>query len=296
MSRNEDVQQRKRIIDDKSRERLLAGIPVAERRLDLTGKSTAVLEGGDGPPMVLLHGGIETGGVYWAPVISSLAERYRLVVPDIAGLGESAPLDHLDPGAFSDWLAALIRQTCDERPTLIAHSLPGSLAARFAVHHADLLRELVLYGAPGVGPYRIPLGLMVTAIRFNMRPSERNNARFADWAFLDPDRTRRRNAEWYDVFMAYGLSRGAVPHVKRTMRQLVKAGSKKITDADLQSIGVPVALLWGKRDRMVPRRIAELASAKFMWPLQLVDDAGHVPHIEQPDAFLDALRAALMNP
>lgn len=284
------------LADEEARGRLLAGIPVTQRRLDLAGVSTAVLEGGEGPPMVLLHGGIETGGVYWAPVISSLAERYRLVIPDVPGLGESAPLDQLDPGAFSDWLASLIRQTAEEQPTLIAHSLPGSLAARFAVHHGDLLRGLVLYGAPGVGPYRIPLGLLVTAIRFNLRPSERNNARFADWAFLDPDRTRRQDAEWYDVFMAYGLSRGAVPHVKRTMRQLIKAGSKQITDAELRGIDVPVALLWGARDRMVPLRIGELASSRFEWPLHLVDDAGHVPHIEQPEAFLDALRASLPDP
>ena len=40
-------------------------------------------------------------------------------------------------------------------------------------------------------------------------------------------------------------------------------------------------------------RIAELASAKFGWPLHVVEDAGHVPHIEQPDTFLQALRAAL---
>ena len=41
---------------DAARERLLAGIPVTERRLELAGVSTAVLEGGDGPPIVLLHG------------------------------------------------------------------------------------------------------------------------------------------------------------------------------------------------------------------------------------------------
>jgi pimeloyl-ACP methyl ester carboxylesterase len=80
------------------------------------------------------------------------------------------------------------------------------------------------------------------------------------------------------------------------MRQLVKAGSRQISDADLQGIGVPVALIWGKRDRMVPLRIAELASSRFGWPLHVVDDVGHVPHIEQPEAFLGALRAALAQP
>jgi len=296
MSRNQDVQQRRRIMDDESRERLLAGIPVTERRLELAGISTAVLEGGEGPPMVLLHGGIETGGVYWAPVIPRLAESHRLVIPDVPGLGESEPFARLDAVAFAEWFEALLQLTCDEKPVLIAHSLDGSLAARFATQHGDLLRGLVLYGAPGVGHYRLPLGLLVTAVRFSLKPSERNNARFADWAFLDPARTRRRDPAWYDAFMAYGLSRGADPQVKRTMRQLIKAGSKQISDAELQGIDVPVALLWGKRDRMVPVRIAELASSKFKWPLQLVDDAGHVPHIEQPDAFLDALRTALMNP
>jgi pimeloyl-ACP methyl ester carboxylesterase len=279
--------------DEGLRRRMLAGIPVAERRLDVAGISTSVLEGGDGPPMVLLHGGIETGGVYWAPVLSGLAENYRLVVPDVPGLGESEPFTRLDSVAFGEWFAELIRLTCDETPTLIAHSLDGSLAADFAMRHADLLRALVLYGAPGIGPYRIPLGLLVTAIRFSVRPSERNNARFADWAFLDPARTRRRDPKWYDAFMAYGLMRGRVPHVKRTMRQLVKAGSKQISDDQLRGIDVPVDLIWGRLDRMAPLRIAQLASSKFDWPLHVIDDVGHVPHIEQPEAFLASLRAAV---
>ncbi|MEO8423788.1 MAG: alpha/beta hydrolase [Actinomycetota bacterium] len=296
MSGHQDVQERgRRSTDDRARARLLAGIPVTERRLDLAGVSTAVLEAGEGPPMVLLHGGIETGGVYWGPVISRLAESHRLVVPDVPGLGVSEPVARLDDVIFAEWFATLLQVTCGEKPTLLAHSLHGSLAARFATQHGDLLRGLVLYGAPGVGHYRLPLGLLVTAVRFDLRPSERNNARFADWAFLDPVLTRRRDPEWYDAFMAYGRSRGAIPHVKRTMRQLIKAGSKQISDAELHGIDFPVALLWGRRDRMVPLRLAELASSTFGWPLHVVEDAGHVPHIEQPEAFLRALDAALLE-
>ena len=69
-----------------ARQRLVAGLPVTERRVEPAGVSTAVLEAGDGPPLVLLHGGIQCGGVYWAPVISRLAERHRVVVPDLPGL------------------------------------------------------------------------------------------------------------------------------------------------------------------------------------------------------------------
>jgi len=296
MTRQQDVQELGwRSTDDGARKRLLAGVPVTERRLEVAGLATTVLEGGDGSPMLLLHGGIETGGVYWAPVIPRLSESHRLVVPDLPGVGESEPAERMGAETFSRWFAELLRMTCDEKPTLIAHSLLGSLAARFATQHGDVLAKLMLYGTPGVGPYRIPLGLMVTAIRFDLRPTERNNARFADWAFLAADRTREQDPEWYDSFMAYGLSRGAVPSVKRTMRQLVKAGSKQISDHELQRIDVPTALISGRRDRMVPLRIAELASSRFGWPLHVIEDAGHVPHIERPDDFLQAVRAALAD-
>ncbi|MGH2369080.1 MAG: alpha/beta fold hydrolase, partial [Chloroflexota bacterium] len=141
-----------------ARQRMLAGIPLTARRLRVAGVSTAVLEGGSGPPVVLLHGGIECGGAYWAPAISHLAEHYHLIIPDVPGLGESEPAARLDAVTFADWLAALLQVTCDEKPALIAHSLLGSMAARFAAQHGDLLRQLVVYGVHGIGPYRMPLG------------------------------------------------------------------------------------------------------------------------------------------
>jgi pimeloyl-ACP methyl ester carboxylesterase len=272
-----------------ARRRLLAGVPVTERRLRPAGVSTVVLEGGDGPPLVLLHGGIECGGAYWAPVIAPLAERHRVIVPDVPGLGESQPVDRLDAATFADWFAALLRETCEEQPTLIAHSLGGSVAARFAAAHSDLLRSLVIYAAPGIGPYRMPLGLRVVAIRFAIRPSDRNEERFERWAFFDLDRARRRDPQWFKAFGAYTQTRATVGHVKRTMRQLIKDGTKQIPDAELGRIEIPTSLVWGRHDRFVPLELAESASARLGWPLHVIDAAGHVPHIEQADAYLRAL-------
>jgi 2-hydroxymuconate-semialdehyde hydrolase len=289
-----EVKERGRgIAGEDARERLLSGVPVTERRLQLAGVSTAVLEGGDGPPLVLLHGGIECGGAYWAPVLDALADRHRVIVPDLPGLGESEPVVRLDAAGFADWFAALVRETCQERPTLIAHSLDGSLAARFAVAHGDLLRRLVIYAAPGIGPYRVPLGLRVMAMRFGLRPTKRNAERFDRFAFYDFDQARRRDPAWFEAFSAYTRLRAAVPHVKRTMGQLLKAGTKQVPNAELRRIEVPTTLLWGAHDRFVPLGLAEGASTRLGWPLHVIDDTGHAAHIEQPDAFLRALHAAL---
>jgi 2-hydroxymuconate-semialdehyde hydrolase len=270
-----------------ARPTMLAGLAARPRRLDLAGASTAVLEAGDGPPLVLLHGGIECGGAVWAPVVARLAERHRVVVPDLPGLGESDPVPKLDAATFAAWFIALLEHACDGPPVLVAHSLGGSLAARFATEHGERLQRLVLYAAPGVGRYRMPIGLRVTAIRFALRPSERNAERFDRWAFHDYDRARREDAEWFAAFAAYTLARARVPHVKRAMRGLIGAGTKQVPGLD--RLEPPATLLWGRHDRFVPLGLAEAASARLGWPLRVIDEAGHVPHIEQSDAFLEAL-------
>jgi len=55
---------------------------------------------------------------------------------------------------------------------------------------------------------------------------------------------------------------------------------------------VPTSLIWGRQDRVMRLRIAETASARYGWPLHVIEDAGHFS-IEQPEAFRAALRAAL---
>jgi 2-hydroxymuconate-semialdehyde hydrolase len=278
---------------DNARTLMLDRLPVTERRLQVAGVSTVVLEAGNGPPLVLLHGGIECGGAIWAPVVSRLAQSHRLVIPDLPGLGESDPVSRLDFAVFGEWFAALVEQTCTEEPMLIAHSLGGSLAAHFAAQQSDLLRRLVIYATPAIGRYRMPLGLRVVAIRFALRPTERNAERFDRWAFFDYDRARGKDPEWFEAFSAYTRSRADVPHVKRTMRKLIGSCTKQISDAELRRIAVTTALVWPRHDRFVPLSLAEEASARLKWPLQVVEDTGHAAHIERPEAFLDALRVAL---
>ena len=274
-----------------TRAAMLDGTPLTERRLRPCDISTAVLEAGDGPPLVLLQGGIECGAAYWAPVASGLAAHRRVIAPDAPGLGESEPVGRLDGETFDDWFAALLDLTCDEPPDLVAHSLLGTAAARFAVRHGDRLRRLVIYGAPGVGPYRMPLGLRVVAVRFGLRPTPHNAERFERWAFADLDRARRTDPEWFAAFSDYTRSRATVAHTKKAMRQLIRDCTRRVPDSDLRRIETPTALLWGRHDRFVDLGLATAAAARLGWPLRVIDDAGHVPHIEQPAAFVRAVLA-----
>jgi 2-hydroxymuconate-semialdehyde hydrolase len=210
------------------RQQMLAGVPVTARTIEVDGVATAVLEAGDGPPLLLLHGGIECGGVMWTPVLSRLAEHRRIVVPDIPGLGDSAPVARLDVDTFGRWVTALVERLGLEQPTVVAHSLIGSLTARFATRHRGLVARLVIYAAPAVDAYRMPLRLRYVAIRFAVHPSARNAERFERFALLDLDATRRRDPRWFAAFDAYTRARARVPHVKKTMRQLVATATKRI--------------------------------------------------------------------
>jgi 2-hydroxymuconate-semialdehyde hydrolase len=174
--------------------------------------------------------------------------------------------------------------------------LLGSVAARFAVGHGRLLRRLVLIGVPGIGPYRMPLGLLMAAIRRDLWPTERNLERFLPWPFLHPESVREQDPAWFRAFLAYMLEREIVPHVKRTMRGLIRAGTQRVSDAELRSIDIPAALVWGRHDRMVPVGLAERGHATFGWPLAVIEECGHVPFLERPNEFIAALRAALHRP
>ncbi len=278
------------------RERILAGTPLSAHAYEVAGTTTSVLEGGDGPPMVLLHGAIECGGVMWTPAVSGLVGDYHLIVPDVPGLGESTPMSRIDLDTFSAWFRGLLDKVGVGKPILVAHSLIGTLAARLAARQSSLLSRLVIYASPGVVRYRMPIGLRYRALRFAVRPTARNFERFQRFALLDRDATRERDPMWFDSFSDYALARAHAPGVKATMGQLFTTQTKEIPPDELARIRVPTALLWGRDDRMVPIAMAESAAARLHWPLFTVEGAAHVPHIEQPRLFVDVLRAACSIP
>jgi pimeloyl-ACP methyl ester carboxylesterase len=295
MSRQRTVEHDREEAGAQARRRLLAGAPGTERRLELAGVSTAVLEGGDGPPVVLLHGQGGWAGV-WLPVIAGLAGTRQVVAPDLPGLGASRATGG-PPGAETAlaWLGELIDRTCASPPVLVGVSLGGSIAARFAAGHSDRLTGLVLSGMGGlVGKVRLPPRMLLALVRHSVRPTERSALGMLRQVSVDVERARRRAGERWAPSRAYSLELARTPSVRRANRRLLRElGLRQIPPEELARIGVPTTLIWGRQDRVMPVAAAQAASTRYGWPLEVIEDAGHFLGVDQPEAFQRALERAL---
>jgi pimeloyl-ACP methyl ester carboxylesterase len=270
----------------------LSGLPVTERRLQSAGASTAVLEGGDGPPMVLLAG--EFAAV-WMRVIPDLVTTHHVIAPDLPGLGASEmPDGPLDADAALAWLDELINQTCATPPVLVGKGVGGALAARFTIDHSDRVDRLVLVDTYGLDRFRPPPGMALSFIGVLLRPSERRLQRsFRNYCFVDLDGVRAAMGERYEWMAAYALDRFRTPSVKTAMRSLFRVLASTIPSENLDRITVPTSLIWGRHDVAMRLNIAEAASVRHGWPLYVIENARDDPAIEQPAAFLEVLRTAL---
>lgn len=279
---------------DDARERLLAGIPVTEQRLSLAGISTAVLEGGDGPPIVLLHG---PGGhaAKWLRVIPDLVKTHRLVAPDLPGHGISEVIHGaLDVDRVLAWLGELIERTCKSPPALVGKILGGAIAARFASGRGDRLDRLILVDTLGLRPFQPTPEFGLALTNFMAHPTEETHDGLWRRCAFDLDFLRRQMGENWERLKAYNLDRARTPSLKATQRRLMEQfGMPALPPADLARITVPTTLIWGRHDLATPLPTAEAASARYGWPLHVIENAADDPPLEQPEAFLEALRVAL---
>jgi FAD/FMN-containing dehydrogenase/pimeloyl-ACP methyl ester carboxylesterase len=271
-----------------ARERLLAGLPVTERRLELAGVSTALLEGGEGPPVVLLHG---PGGnaTHWLRVIPSLVTDHRVVAPDLPGQGSSeVPDGVLDGERVMAWLSELIARTCVSPPLLVGNALGGAIAARFAGDHRDRVGRLVLVDAIGLTAFEPAPEFGRALHAFLADPTERTHDGLWQHCARNLDALRERMGERWEPFRTYNVDRARRPSVQAALGALLEEFGGP---ADLARITVPAAFIWGRHDLATPLAVAESESARHRWPLHVIEDCADDPPIEQPEAFLSALRA-----
>ena len=276
------------------RVRLLAGMAITHQRLELAGVSTSLLEGGEGPCVLLLH---EQGefAERWMRVMPDLVKTHRVVAPDLPGHGSSRILNGgLSPQLVSSWLDALIDRTCASPPTIVGHMVGGAIATRFAIEHPEKVGGLVLVDSFGLARFRPSPRFVLALVRYLVRPSQRSHERMLDRCMADLDAVRAEMGADWDPMEAYLVDRILTPDVKSAVGAVMKSlGVPRIAREDLGSITVPTTLIWGEEDPVTRVKVARATAARFGWPLHVIEGAGDDPPVEQPEAFVEALRRSL---
>lgn len=284
----------KTMTDVGSRERLLAGVPVRERRLELEGVSTTMLEGGSGAPVVLLHGPGEHAPK-WMQVLPALVATHRVIAPDLPGHGASEVTGGpLTAERVLAWLGALIARTCSSPPALVGQTLGGGIAARFAIAHGDRISRLVLADALGLAPFQPAPEFAEALHAYLAAPDGRTFEALWRRCAFDLDGVRDRLGERWDDYTAYTLDRAVAPGASDALMALMEQfGFPPIPPEDLARIAVPTTLIWGRHDLATSLSVAEAASTRYGWPLHVIEKAGDDPATDQPERFVEVLLAVL---
>ena len=292
MSKQEVVVNRVVPDAEAARERLVSDLPVSERQLTPAGIHTTLLEGGDGPPVLFLQAEF---ALVWLRVIPRLVTTHRVIVPELPGIGGSAlPEGPYDVDVALRWLGNLIEQTCDSPPVLVGKGPAGALALRFAVERSHRLAGLVLVDTHGLRRFRPSPRMALSFVGLMLQPTpQRVERSLGTYCLTDLDQVRQDMGDRWEWFSALALNHFSSSKARQAMRSLLPRLGRPLPTEDLARNSVPTALIWGRDDVGMPIRVAEEASARFHWPLHVIEGARDEPAIEQPEAFLTALDTRL---
>jgi len=245
------------------------------------GARCRVLEGGSGMPVVFLHG---AGGLLADnPFLDRLAARYHVFAPELPGYGESTGeelLEDMLDFTLHGW--DVVGALGLARPHLVGHSMGGMIAAEMAAVAPHDLDRLVLVAAAGLWIEEHPIPDI-----FALLPGQ-----LVELLFQDPDKGQALLTGGVDfsdmeAFKAFYLGQ---------QRRLAMAGKilfpipNRRVSKRLYRVSAKTLVLWGEADRLiVPAYAQRWARLIPGAPAQMIPDAGHMLHYEQPETFVDAL-------
>lgn len=247
------------------------------------GQKIKYLDAGGGPVVVLLHG-LGGNSTNWAFNVAPLAQKFRVIVPDQVGFGQSdKPLVNYRVGTYVDFLDKLLGQLKVERATLVGNSMGGWVAAAYAVKYPSKVERLVLVDAAGFAP---PKEFDLATLS-GLNPSTREEMkRLAGLVFYNP---LLKSDAAVDVLLSQRMSAGDGYTIERLVESIHR--NEDMLDGKLGALKLPVLLVWGREDGLTPlaregeRFKRELPSAQLV----IFDGCGHVPQFEKAAEFNAAL-------
>ena len=268
------------------------------REVVLHGHRVAYRSAGSGPVIVLIHG-ITSTSATWERVMPYLATRFTVVAPDLIGHGESAkPRGDYSLGAYASGVRDLLGALGHERATVVGHSLGGGVAMQLAYQFPDRCERLVLVDSGGLGQEvhlllraaTLPLSEVVLPLLAStpLLSAGRSVSRFFGRLGLRVGTDFGEMARGH-ASLADREARAAFVH---TLRTIVDPGGQRVSATDRLYLAekVPFMLVWGERDPIIPvdhgRAAHELVPSSR---LEVFENAGHFPHVDDPQRFLDVL-------
>ncbi|MFN7134961.1 MAG: alpha/beta fold hydrolase [Myxococcales bacterium] len=251
-----------------------------------------VLEGGEGPPLVLLHGRGHAATI-WFPLLPSLAARFRVLALDLPGFGSSAappftgstPQDALR--YFADPLEHALRGLSSAPAAIVGHSLGAMCAVELALRRNLPLASLSLIGGMGLGPE------MTFASRAFFKTGPERLARALGprlFARMLPAGTNENARRVFELEYELLSVEGGRPEPERAFNLFFgMSGPAWNLQPRLNDLTLPVMLLWGRFDAAFPAVTAIEAASAIRQNEMHIESGGHAPHLERPAAILPLL-------
>jgi len=264
-----------------------------------TGTRVRVQTVGEGPPVLFIHGGPNSGST-WAPIIEAF-DGFRCFLVDRPGTGLSDPYPEVPtPEQFNELSDRFVPDVLDglglERGHVVASSLGGFMALRSAAARPDRFDRMVQMACPAMAPgMLVPQFMRLMSIKAFRRftglfpPSPKINdnilRQIGHGESLDAGRIPQEFMDWY-----LGLQRhtDTMEHDGNLigMAASFRGGfdpTMKLTDRTLSSITTPTLFLWGEDDGFGGREVADAVVGPMPnADLEMIENAGHLPWLDFP--------------
>lgn len=258
------------------------------------GHRRAYVKVGHGPVLLLLHG-LGCDHTTWSGVIDTLAGTHTVIAPDLLGHGRSAkPRADYSVGGYANGVRDLLTVLGIDKVSVVGHSFGGGVAMQFAYQFPERTERMLLVCSGGLGPEVTPAIRAITTPGFHqlMAVLTLPGIRHVGMAGMrtlarTPLRATRDLDEVADIFDSFRdpHSRAAIRHVVRAVvdwrGQIISMADRAyLTDA------MPMAVVWGAEDQVIPvRHAAHAAALAPSAQVEIIPDAGHFPHKDHPERF-----------
>jgi pimeloyl-ACP methyl ester carboxylesterase len=265
------------------------------------------MQGGRGTPVIFIHGLGSSGYMEWRRNLETVAERHRVLAPDLPGYGRTdKPRVRYTIPYFARFIRSYMEESGLRSAVLIGASLGGRVALEVALEEPKRVRKLVLVNTLGLGRPQVRMAQVAYGLVTIPRVGEAVMGLARDALTWAPRTVVRRFAARYSgtgADLALTMDDGYLSDLREmyalegyrsaylsTVRSLVNPraifGGHHDVTRRLNELKIPVQLIWGANDPLFPLAHAERARSMIeRASLAVIDGAGHTPQAERPEEF-----------